>query len=65
MKFDMALVLGCVGASFVVVPGILTYLFGIRGVVSIGSVGVQGLGLVAMLPGLLMGAAGLWVAARG
>jgi len=61
----MLLVLGSVGASFVAVPAALTYVFAVRGVSSVGDAGMQALGLVAMLPGLLMGAAALWVAARG
>jgi len=61
----MLLVLGSVGASFVAIPAVLTYLFAVRGVSSAGDAEIQALGLVAMLPGLLMGTAALWVAARG
>lgn len=61
----MLLVFGSIGASFVVVPGVLTFLFSVRGLSSVGNAGMQALGLVAMLPGLLMGATALWIAARG
>ncbi|QLG50354.1 hypothetical protein [Natrinema halophilum] len=62
---DMLLVGASIGTSLVVVPGVLLYLLVIRGIGSLGETGFLGLGLFAMSPGLLMGATGLWMAARG
>lgn len=65
MKPDMLVVLGSVVASLVAVPLVLLYVLQVHGVSSVGSLGFLGIGLFAMTPGLLMGATGLWVAARG
>lgn len=65
MKGDMLLVYGSIAASLVLVPAFLTFQFVVRGLAPTGDLEVFGVGLVAMLPGLLMGATSLWIAARG
>lgn len=65
MQRDLLLVFASIGTSLVVIPAIVLYILLVRGISSIGSAGLHGLGLVAMLPGLLMGATALWIAARG
>lgn len=61
---DMAVVVGSIAISLVVIPAILSFVFVIRGAPSPDSDPLA-LGLIAMLPGVLMGATSLWVAARG
>jgi len=62
---SLPLVLAAILVSLVVVPAGLTYLFLARGPPSGDGLRTVTLGLVAMLPGVLMGSTALWVAARG
>ncbi|SDQ31354.1 hypothetical protein [Natronobacterium texcoconense] len=64
LSIDMALVVASILTSLVVIPGVVLYLFTVRGVPT-SSAGYLGAGVLAMLPGLMMGATALWVAARG
>ena len=65
MRVDWALVLVAIAVSLFVVPGFVLSSLLIRGTLRFGSTGYLGAGLIAMLPGVLMGGTGLWIAARG
>lgn len=56
--------IGAILTSLVLVPGVLTYVLRIASPLSGGPQSVV-IGLIALVPGFLMGATGLWVAARG
>lgn len=60
MGFDWYAVIGAVFLSLVIMPAVVFYFL----VISDG-VPLTVIGLLAMLPGFLMGGAALWVAARG
>lgn len=64
MKADMLLVFASISMSIIIVPGAVLYLVLVPGT-SGGRLGFLGMGLFAMLPGLMMGATGAWIAARG
>jgi hypothetical protein len=57
--------LGAVFLSLLVVPRGLTYYFATVGPPASDGALAMLIGLVALVPGFLMGAAGLWVCARG
>jgi len=59
-----SITLGAVVVSLLVVPGALTYLLNVHGPPPAGD-GLTILGLVALLPGFLMGGAALCVSAHG
>lgn len=59
-----AVPLGVVCLSLLAVPGWLTYRLLVRGVPESGSPEMLAVGLVAMLPGVAMGAGALYAAAR-
>lgn len=61
---DTGLVLGGVVLSLVVIPAAVFYLLVVRGPPTTHS-GLIATGLLAMAPGLVMGATALWLAARG
>lgn len=63
MDPDVLVVVGSIVTALVVIPTILLYAFLVRGVPASDG-GYLGIGLVAMTPGVLMGATALWVAAR-
>ena len=56
--------LGAIAVSLLVVPGGLSYLFAAYGPRAVIGSRVLLVGLVAMLPGVLMGATALWVSAH-
>jgi hypothetical protein len=63
MSADLDAVAVAVAVSFLVVPGSLLVLLPVEPGAPAAWVGA--VGAVAMLPGFLLGAAGLWTAARG
>ena len=65
MRGDWYLIIGAIVASVLVIPGFVLSQVLLRGTLRIGGSGYLAAGLVAMLPGVLMGATGLWIAARG
>lgn len=64
MKTDMLLVFASIATSIIIVPGAVLYVVTTPGTPG-SHLGFLGMGLFAMLPGLLMGATGAWLAARG
>lgn len=56
--------IGAIVISLVLVPGALIYVFRVSGPPSGGPLTLV-IGVFALVPGFLMGATGLWVAARG
>lgn len=64
MKVDLLLVYGCIFISIIVIPAFLQYLFLFRGIEYIAT-GFLAVGMLAMLPGLIMGTTALWITARG
>ena len=60
MELDWVLVLGSILVSLVVAPATVYY-----SLVASGGLPVRVVGLLALVPGFLMGGTALWVAARG
>lgn len=65
MEADWYLILGSVFASFVLVPASVGYVVLVRGPPDPGTLAFFAFATVVMVPGLLLGGTGLWVAARG
>lgn len=63
-RIDLALVYCAIGLSLAVIPLLVGYAFVVGPVPSPGSPAFGALGAVVMAPGLLMGAAVLWLCAR-
>lgn len=63
MRVSWVLTLGSIFISLLVVPGSLTYFFSDHGPLT-GDASLT-VGVIALVPGFLMGATGLWVAAQG
>lgn len=64
MKVDLLLVYSCIFTSIIAIPVFLQYLFLFRGI-EYTETGFLAVGLLAMLPGLIMGTTALWITARG
>ena len=60
MEVDWALVLGSILVSLIVTPGVVYYALVVSRKVPFSDIGV-----LALVPGFLMGGTALWVAARG
>lgn len=63
-RIDLVAVYWAIGLSFVVIPLVVGYAFVGGTVPSPGSAAFHALGATVMAPGLLMGAAALWLCAR-
>lgn len=64
MTFDWPLVVGSIAVSVLVVPLVLLSILP-SSLTQASGPGILAVGVLAMLPGFLMGATGLWVSARG
>ncbi|MWV39221.1 hypothetical protein [Natrialba sp. INN-245] len=65
MNGSWTVTLGAIAVSLLLIPGGLTYFFANGGLAAVDGSSTVVIGLIAMLPGVLMGSTALWVAAQG
>ncbi|MEY7849704.1 hypothetical protein AB7C87_10965 [Natrarchaeobius sp. A-rgal3] len=65
MNGSWMVTLGTIAVSLLLIPGGLTYFFSNGGLAAVDGSRMIVVGLIAMLPGILMGSTALWVTAQG